>query len=237
MTGLVLARRALAAAVVTFAFACGPSSGDSVPARGSSALEEIDDRAIGAVDAPVVIIEYASPGCGTCAYYHTSVFPDLKAKYIDTGQVRYVFREMRAGDPVMFGTGALLARCVAEDKYYPVIDTLYTQFDALRRAQRDNTARQAYLRIARSANLSEEDFDACLNNQALLDEINARGEDGRRLYGITGTPGFVINGVNIKDLAPELAGRAPTLADFEAILAVQLGEEPSDAPQPVVSEQ
>src|SRR5439155_2600770 len=84
-----------------------------------------DDMTMGSPNAKVTMIEYASVSCPHCARFATEVFPAFKAKYIDTGQVRYVAREALTGDPAIAAAGFLTARCAGKDKYFQVVDAIY----------------------------------------------------------------------------------------------------------------
>ena len=88
-------------------------------------VETLPDIALGAEDAPLTIIEYASFTCGHCANFHSDVFPQLKADYIDSGQVRFVQRDIYF-DQVGLWAG-ILARCGGDDKYYAVSDMLFDE--------------------------------------------------------------------------------------------------------------
>lgn len=82
------------------------------------------DRVLGRADAPVTVIEYASVTCPHCAAWHAEVFPDFKARFIDTGRVRYVYREFLTGPAELSFAGALLARCAPADRYFDVVGAL-----------------------------------------------------------------------------------------------------------------
>ena len=85
----------------------------------------LPDRALGAEKASVTVVEYASMTCSHCAKFHTTVYPDFKKKYIDTGKVRFILREFPL-DPIAAGAFSL-ARCLPEDKYYPMVEVLFEQ--------------------------------------------------------------------------------------------------------------
>src|SRR5579863_3661123 len=81
------------------------------------------DRTMGNAKAKLVLIEYAAPSCPVCAQFNSATFPQLKADYIDTGKVYYLFRlfPLRADD----AAAEKIARCLPEDKYFPFIDLLF----------------------------------------------------------------------------------------------------------------
>lgn len=196
--------------LLLFVAACGAQSESNGSASADGYAAHELDVVLGDPNAPVTIIEYASAGCGACAAFHQTAFDELKSQYIDTGKAKFILRELPAGDPVMFGNGALLAHCVAEDKYYAVIDQLFKQFNAIAQARQQGSLREAYLRIARSANVGEEQFNQCVRDQDLLDQIYKRAEDGSERYGISATPAFVIDG----EYRPGLR----SVADFARII-------------------
>ena len=85
----------------------------------------LGDEALGSATAPVTIVEYASMTCPHCAHFHETTFPELKKKYIDTGKVRFIFREFPLD--ALAAAGSMLARCAGKDKYFPMIETLFSQ--------------------------------------------------------------------------------------------------------------
>src|SRR5580692_899221 len=130
----------------------------------------LPDMALGPANAAVTITEYASMTCPHCAAFTENVFPKIKSEYIDTGKVRYVFREFPLD--IKAAAGSMLARCIAKGdaaKYFAVTDLLF-------RSQNDwvmkNTT-ETLTRIGKQAGLSEQDVEACLKDQSLLDQISA----------------------------------------------------------------
>ena len=130
----------------------------------------LPDMALGPKDASVTITEYASMTCPHCAAFNADVFPKIKSEYIDTGKVRYVFREFPLD--IKAAAGSMLSRCIAKDdagKYFAVTDMLFRQ-------QGDwvmkNTT-ETLTRIGKQAGLSQQAVEDCLKDQALLDKIAA----------------------------------------------------------------
>lgn len=147
------------------------------------------DIAQGAADARVTIIEYASLTCSHCAAFHTGTYPELKKRYIDTGQVRFILREFPL-DPLATA-GFMLARCDGEAKYYPVVDLLFSQQKAWAMAPKPVDALQGMLR---QAGFSQEKFESCLRDQKLYDGVNAVKTRAESRLKIDSTPTFFING-------------------------------------------
>jgi protein-disulfide isomerase len=170
----------------------------------------LEEMVMGAANAPVTIIEYASMTCPHCAHFHETTYPEMKKKYVDTGKARFIFREFPL-DPLA-AAGFMLARCAGKDKYFPLIETLFQQ-------QRDWVVQKPLaplLAIAKQAGFTQQTFEACLANQQVLDGIEAMRSRGADKLGVNSTPTFFINGkrfagaISIEDLdkavAPYLKG-------------------------------
>lgn len=177
LVGLTL----MGALTVTLA-ACQKPAGDAASA---------DDMSLGSPTAKVTMIEYASVSCPHCARFQNEVFPAFKTKYIDTGQVRYVAREALTGDPAIAAAGFLMARCAGKDKYFQVVDAIY---HAQTEMFTGGDPHAVLLNIARSAGMSDTQFDSCIKDETALNALNARWEHYVKDDKITGTPTFVING-------------------------------------------
>jgi protein-disulfide isomerase len=169
--------------------------------RQALALDAVDpakpvslpDMALGSASAPVTIIEYAAPTCPHCAAFDREVFPRLKAEYIDTGKVRYVFREFPLN--IKDAACAMLARRIGDGdsgRYVAVIEAMWRQQDRLL----EKTTETLKL-IGRQAGLSAQAVEDCLKDQALLDKINADRTFAADVLKVGGTPTFFINGETI----------------------------------------
>ena len=163
----------------------------------------LGDMAMGAENAPITVIEYASMTCPHCAQFQEKTFPKLKERYIDTGKVRFIFREFPL-DPLAAGA-FMLARCADKDKYFPIIDLL---FGTQRQWVVPNPL-QPLLNVAKQAGYTEETFNTCLKNQQVLDGIQAVRDRAAKVLNVESTPTFFINGkrvvgdVSIDDLEKE----------------------------------
>lgn len=214
------AKSVMLALGLSFALAaCGGESGTATNASGSQAgamteFERPGDHAIGSASAPVTIVEYASVVCGACANWHGTVMDDLKKKYIETGKVRFIFREFPTDPADMARAGFLVANCAAEDKFFDNIALQFKKQTTLFDAARNGQAKQEYIKLAKLSGLSEAEFEACMAN----DEENQRLDDVERLgidEGVRVTPTFFINGEKAKVF---------TLESFDEALAPLLGE-------------
>ena len=179
--------RKILVAIVGLALAAGLASCQKL---GSSAVTS-EDMSMGSPTAKVTMVEYASVSCPHCARFDMEVFPAFKTKYIDTGQVRYVAREALTGDPAIAAAGFLTARCAGKDKYFQVVDAIYhSQQEMFTTGQ----PHAVLLNIARSAGLTDSQFENCIKDETALNALNARWEKYVREDKINGTPTFVING-------------------------------------------
>jgi protein-disulfide isomerase len=155
----------------------------------------LPDMAIGPADAAVTITEYASMTCPHCAAFNAEVFPKIKATYVDTGKVRYIFREFPLD--IKAAAGSMLARCIAKDdsgKFFAVIDLLFkSQGDWVMK----NTT-ETLTRIGKQAGLTQQQVEDCLKDQALLDKIAADQKYASEVLKVNSTPTFFINGEVIK---------------------------------------
>jgi protein-disulfide isomerase len=157
--------------------------------------QSLPDMAIGPANASVTITEYASMTCPHCANFNEAVFPKLKSEYIDSGKVRYVFREFPLD--IKAAAGSMLARCIAKDdapKYFAVIDLLFRQQNEW---VLKNTT-ETLTRIGKQAGLSQQQVEACLKDQALLDKITADQKYANEVLKVNSTPTFFINGEMLK---------------------------------------
>ncbi|MFL4998937.1 MAG: DsbA family protein [Xanthobacteraceae bacterium] len=164
------------------------------PAPQSVSMEELmspgplPDQVLGAAEAPVTIVEYASMTCPHCAAFHETTYPELKKRYIDTGKVRFIFREFPL-DPLA-AAGFMLARCAGDGKYYPMIETLFHQ----QKTWAVQKPIPPLLAIAKQAGFSQQSFEECLANQKLLEDIEKVRERAAAKFGVSSTPTFFING-------------------------------------------
>ena len=153
-----------------------------------------DDKTLGKVGAPVTVIEYGSVACSHCAAWDKEVFPAFKAKYIDTGKVRYVFRELLTGDPNLAAAGFVTARCAPPSKYFDVVHAIMAQQEEIYRGRQ---LKPPLVAIAKSVGLSEEALDACLDDPKASDAVNARSNLNAAMDNVDSTPAFIVNGVKL----------------------------------------
>jgi protein-disulfide isomerase len=150
----------------------------------------LPDMALGSAKAAVTITEFASMSCPHCAAFEQNVFPMIRSKYIDTGKIRYVFREFPLD--IKAAAASMVARCMAGDdaeKFFSAIDTMFKQQDRLM------TDTQETLKlIGGQAGMSAEAVEACVKNQATLDKLSADEKFANETLKVDATPTFFING-------------------------------------------
>jgi len=147
------------------------------------------DQVLGQADAPIEIIEYASLTCPHCANFHVETFPELKKEYIDTGKAKYILREVYFD---RFGLwSAIVARCGAQNQYYPFIDLL---MKSQKRWLSEEDPVAAIREIGRMGGLSQQRIEACLQDETfaktLLEAYQSQSEQDQ----VRSTPTFIING-------------------------------------------
>jgi protein-disulfide isomerase len=174
------------------------------------------------------MIEYASASCPHCARMNNDVLPELKKKYIDSGKVRYVFREFLTPPEEFAGISFLIARCAGPTKYFPVLDEVFHQQAAI--YQSDDLA-GGLLKIAAKFGLSKDQVAACTADEkaiaALNDRVNKASQDG-----VDSTPTFLIGATSALTAKPmaefaagavRIEGEKP-LSDFVAVIDPMLAK-------------
>jgi protein-disulfide isomerase len=148
----------------------------------------LGDEVLGKADAPVTIIEYASMTCPHCAHFHEAIYPEFKKRFIDTGQVRFIFREYPLDKLAL--AGSTLARCAGKDKFFPMVEKLFQK----QREWVTQRPTEPLMAIARQAGFTQQSFDACLQNQDVIRGIEQVREQAARKFQVQSTPTFFVNG-------------------------------------------
>jgi protein-disulfide isomerase len=147
----------------------------------------IGEMTMGPDDAKVTVIEYASASCPHCANFYKTTFQELKKQYIDTGKIRFVFREFPHNDAGL--AAFMVARCAPKEKYFPLVDTFFQTQDSWL----ENPA-EGLFKIAQLAGFTKASFDACLKNDGVAKGIIGVRDKAESEFGVTGIPTFFING-------------------------------------------
>ena len=169
----------------------------NIPSSSFGVERELDgDHIISLGEPKNTIIEYASMTCPHCSDFHGDVFPRIKKDLIDTGIVKYTFRDFPLDPFAMAGT--MIANCVNEDKYFDVVNVLLkTQKKWIERGY------QGIISVAKNFGLSEEDTKRCLSDKELINLIESNMNLASNSFGITGTPSVFVNGKKIQSLKYE----------------------------------
>jgi len=152
---------------------------------------ENGDMVMGAPDAPVTVIEYASLTCPHCARFHSDTLPKLKSTYIDAGVVKYVFRDFPLDRLAL--SAAMIAQCAGAERYFNFLDVLFKQ-QANWAKGKEQDAMAALKRLARLGGMSDAQIDACLANKEVQDRILATSVAGQNQFQVRSTPTLIING-------------------------------------------
>ena len=155
-------------------------------------LGPLPEKALGAEDAPVTVVEYASMTCPHCAAFHAVGFKHLMTNYVDTGKVRFVMREFPF-DPVATAV-FMLARCAPNDGYFDLIDVYFEKQMEWASASNKVVALQ---KIALQLGFTQETFKECLTNQEVLDGVNWVRKRGEEEFEVVSTPTFFVNGTRL----------------------------------------
>jgi protein-disulfide isomerase len=155
-------------------------------------ISTIAEMQMGNPDAPVTVIEYASYTCPHCATFHTGTFKQLKADYIDTGKINFIYREVYFD---RFGLWAsMIARCDGPDRFFGITDLIYDKQQEWARAGGPPEIADELRKIGRLAGIENETLEACLRDNDKAQTLVAWYQQNAEEHDIQSTPSFVING-------------------------------------------
>jgi protein-disulfide isomerase len=169
------------------------------------------EYSMGPADAKVVLVEYASLTCPHCASFHTTVLPGIKKEFVDTGKVRYIYRDFPL-DRVALGA-AMVARCAGRDSFFGFIDTFYATQAQWARA---SDPISAIANLAKLGGMSQARFEECLKNVEIQNEILQQRLTASNEFQVQATPTVFING--------ERYGGGMTLDQMRTLLTRKLAE-------------
>jgi len=151
-------------------------------------LASSEEISLGDAQAPISFIEYGSLTCDGCISFHRNVLPRVKKHYIDTGSVRFVFRHFPTSEVAIHA--AVAAQCAGE-KYYEMLDELYSTVSGWYKAENRNGI---FIQQATSLGLDSEMFESCLSDTRNFADIVNQRRTAKKNHDVTGTPTFFING-------------------------------------------
>ena len=193
LQGLLLVGSALALLHVAPAWAQEPADTPlKVPQEEMMAPEALPDVVLGNAAAAVTIVEYASMTCPHCAHFHATVYPWLVKTYVDTGKVKFILREFPL-DPLA-AAAFMLARCEGPEKRNAVVDLLFDQQQSWAYTDKPLENLRNALKLT---GMSQDQFDACLKDQKLQDQVYEVSDRGSKKFGVSATPTFFVNGEKV----------------------------------------
>ena len=158
---------------------------------------EVVEMTMGAEDAPVTIIEYASFTCPHCADFHNGPLKQIKKNYVDTGKVRLIYREVYFD---RFGLWAsMVARCGGPEKFFGITDLIYKSQSEWSRAGGPAEIVEELRKIGRLAGLEDEALEACLQDADMAQTLVGWYQANAKEHGIEGTPSFIVNGEKVSN--------------------------------------
>jgi protein-disulfide isomerase len=196
--------------IIAFALALAggqPAAAQAPSASAASLLAPSgQDRVLGKADAPITIVEYASLSCPHCAHFANTVLPKLKANWIDTGKAKLILRDFPLDEPAL--RAEMLLRCAPPERFYPLAETLFETQDKWVVAK---DWRGALEKLVRLGGIGKKEFDACLGNKAIEDQVAQSRLVASQQLGVNSTPTFFINGKKYEG--------EPTVEAFEQALS------------------
>lgn len=189
-------RRLAFIALLVFASLAVPAAALAQGAVAAAVAKPVSlpDIAIGSEDAPITITEYSSMSCPHCAAFAQNVFPMLRSKYVETGKVRFVFREFPLD--IKAAAASILARCIGKgdsEKYLGAVEMLFKLQDQLMARTKDTL-----IYVGKQHGMSEDDVKTCEEDQAQFDKLNADQQYAVREVKVAATPTFFVNGMRLQ---------------------------------------
>lgn len=211
---MITRRFGLMAAALTFAAGAAPwmAAAQTAPAATTPAIE-IVDFAIGPAEAMVQMVEYASFTCPHCAAFHSDVFKALKADYIDTGKIRFEYREVYFDRYGLWA--AMMARCGGAPRYFGIMEILYATQRDWAASEDPAVVVENLKKIGLTAGMDAATLDACMQDGPMAEALVAHFEANFKADGIEGTPTLIINGTKHSNMS---------YADLKVILDAELAK-------------
>ena len=156
-----------------------------------------EDEVMGKADAPVTMIEYASLTCPHCAHFEGEIFPQIKSAYIDTGKVRFVYRDFPLD--ALAARAAVLAHCAGHERFFGFLQVLFQNQATWEQADKPEDALAG---IAKIGGIGKDQFDRCMADDSLTKRVSQSRLDAEQNLEIESTPTFFINGNKISGAQP-----------------------------------
>ncbi len=175
----------MSAMAVMLSFAALPAQAEMVAPSEAKAIEW-QERSLGDANAPVTVYEYASMTCGHCAAFHETVFPHVKTELIDTGKIRFVYRDFPLNAPAV--KAAALARCMPEQRFFPFISSVFKTQKTWIMSEKPE---ESLANLAALAGVDQTRAQACMNDKNLEMKIMELMQEANTKYKVNSTPSFV----------------------------------------------
>ncbi|MDN5788462.1 DsbA family protein [Pseudorhodobacter sp.] len=179
----------------------------------TATLPDVPDMTLGNPDAKVVLTEYASYTCPHCAHFHDEVFVNLKRDYIDTGKIKFVFREVFFDRYGLWA--AMLARCGGDMRYFGIQDILFSTQRDWAASDDPATVIDNLRRIGRTAGMDDAEMDKCLNDGAMAQAMVNKYQADTKADNIDSTPSLILDGKKYSNM---------NYADLKALLDAELAK-------------
>ncbi len=183
-----ITRRNLLLSTSAFALALGMKASPAMALIVSTeeAMKEVIE---GDPNAKVEVIEYASLACPACKFFHEEIYPELKAKFIETGKIRFIYRDFPTNSAAL--AAAMIARCAGPQRHAGMVDMFFTTQQQWGRSQQPL---QALSQVARMGGIGPSEVDQCIRNSELMQSIQAGAKHANQEMGVTGTPTLFVAG-------------------------------------------
>ncbi|MEO1106975.1 MAG: DsbA family protein [Pseudomonadota bacterium] len=189
-----------------------PLVGSAIAQEAELDTSTIVEMVQGAEDAPVEIIEYASYTCPHCATFHKGAYKQLKKDFIDTGKVKFTYREVYFDRYGLWAS--MIARCAGPDKFFGITDLLYEGQSEWTRAGGPTEIVDELRKIGRLAGIDNDQLEACLQDGTRAQTLVAWYQENAERDGIEATPSFIVNGKKVSN---------QSYADFKQLIESELG--------------
>jgi len=185
---------------------------EATPEAMPAGPRELVEMTMGAEDAPIEMVEYASFTCPHCMRFHTEVFPLIRANYIDTGKVRMIYRPVYFDGPGLWAD--MMARCGGPEKYFGIVSLIYERQGEWSRGASGAEIAQSLVALGKLAGMTEEDITACMQDREFANLMIEDYQANATRDNVQGTPSFIINGEAMSNATYETFA-----AKFDALLA------------------
>ena len=165
----------------------------------SKTFAKKSEKFLGDNNAKITIIEYASMTCDHCANFHKNIFPEIYEKYIQTGKVKFIFRDFPLDKQALFA--AILANCAPKEKYFDFVKLIFNT------TQKWISVEDEFLKklknIGKMGGLSNDQIESCFRDENMVDLVINSRSNGEKKFNITSTPSFIINGKKYSSMSFE----------------------------------